>query len=278
MVGLNPDIIFLIGDNVYADFPVEQTSPSILWERNFQTRERLGLFRSKQLVPVVATWDDHDFGLNNAGSEYPYKQQSLTVFKTFFASDDSDNFSMPNIGVASELDIYGFNFFLLDNRTFRTPIGATPEWHFGKAQSQWLLDNLTGKEHAFIISGDQFFGGYAPKDSFQGQRPQRFAEFLQAIKAIDTKVVFLSGDRHFTEIMEIPADRVGYTTYELTSSPIQSLPRPFLFPNPLRIEGQDMTNNFMLVEVSEGSKGLHLYATSYDEKGKILFKRKLNIE
>ncbi len=271
MVMLEPDVIFLIGDNAYADALKEMASPADLWTRHFETRSRVNLFRNKRLIPVVATWDDHDYGMNNAGRDYPHKDEALAAFKEFFVSDQTDSFYMPGIGVASAFDIYGYNFFLMDNRAFRTPLGESPQRHFGDEQMQWLLSNLQGKEHAFIASGDQFFGGYSIKDSFEGHHRQRFAYFLDELSEIDAEVVFLSGDKHYTEIMEIPDDKLGYKTYELTSSPIHNNPKSFLFPNPLRVEGADNTTNFTLVEVSEAGGGLRLRATSYTVGGRVLY-------
>ncbi|MCG6867158.1 MAG: hypothetical protein LJE91_00065 [Gammaproteobacteria bacterium] len=36
------------------------------------------------ISPVLATWDDHDYGENDAGAEYPMKQQSERIFLDFF--------------------------------------------------------------------------------------------------------------------------------------------------------------------------------------------------
>ena len=83
MVMLEPDVIFLIGDNVYADAHKDVEEPNDLWTRYFETRSRVNLFRNKRLIPVVATWDDHDYGMNNAGRDYPHKDESLAVFKAF---------------------------------------------------------------------------------------------------------------------------------------------------------------------------------------------------
>ena len=146
MVALNPDVIFLIGDNVYANQAGDIAAPEYLWMRYSATRSTINLFRSRRLIPVVATWDDHDYGMSNGGRDYPYKEESLSVFKAFFASNNTSNYHMPRIGTASFFSIYGYSFFLLDNRTFRTPVGSSPEWHFGEEQSQWLWNNLVGKD------------------------------------------------------------------------------------------------------------------------------------
>lgn len=280
MVNLNPDVIFLIGDNVYADTLTDMATPADLWIRNIETRNTVNLFRSKKLIPVVATWDDHDYGMNNAGKDYPYKEEALVVFKAFFASDQSENFSMPEIGVASHFNIYGYDFFLLDDRTFRTARGTSPQWHFGARQSQWLWDNLPGKGHAFIVSGDQFFGGYTPlKDSFQGHHPQRFTDFLGKLQESGTKVAFLSGDRHYTEIMEIPTATLGYQTYEFTASPAHAFIKSFpVFPNPLRIAGSDLVTNFMLIEADKSGEKLSLRATSYTVGGRVLFSGEYTVD
>ena len=97
MVKLNPDVIFLIGDNVYTDSVIDDPTPADLWRRNFETRDRIKLFRNKTLVPIVAVWDDHDYGKNNAGEDFPHKEESLKVFKEFFASDRTDNYYMPGL-------------------------------------------------------------------------------------------------------------------------------------------------------------------------------------
>ena len=273
MVALSPDVIFLIGDNVYTNKLSLITAPDFMWMRYVSTRSTLNLFRSRQLIPVIAVWDDHDYGMSNGDLSYPHKEESLSIFTTFFASNDTENFYMPNIGAASFFSIYGYNFFLLDDRTFRTPQGSSPEWHFGEAQSQWLLHNLVNKDYAFLISGDQFFGGYIPKDSFQGSHPERFVDFLHELKSSNTKAVFLSGDRHFAEIMEIPVEVLGYSTYEFTSSPVHAIIHRKRLPrrNPLRVAGEDPMDNFMLIEASKLSTGLHLKATSYTVGGAVLF-------
>ena len=272
MVALNPDVIFLVGDNVYTNNISPITAPDFMWMRYVSTRGALNLFRSRQLIPVIAVWDDHDYGMSNGDLSYPHKEESLSIFKTFFASNDTENFYMPDIGAASFFSIFGYNFFLLDDRTFRTPQGSSPEWHFGEAQSRWLLNNLVSKDYAFLISGDQFFGGYIHKDSFQGRHPERFVDFLAELKASEAKVIFMSGDRHFTEIMEIHEELLGYQTYEFTSSPMHSSYRSLPRRNPLRIAGKaSEKNNFMLIEASKLSTGLRLTATSYTVGGAVLF-------
>ncbi|MDE3269292.1 MAG: alkaline phosphatase D family protein [Pseudomonadota bacterium] len=273
MVALNPDVIFLIGDNVYTDAIIKNPTPADIWRRNFETRSRINLFRNKNLIPIVAVWDDHDYGKNNEGKDYPHKAESLAVFKEFFAGEKNENYYMPGFGAASSFNIYGYQFFLMDNRTYRTKRWASPDRHFGDQQMDWLLTSLAEHEHAFIISGDQFFGGYSIKDSFQGHHPKRFKYFLEQLKSLPTAAVFLSGDRHYTEVMAIPALLLGYQSYEFTASPAHKDPRSFptFFPNPLRIAGKEKRRNFMLMRANAAANGLNLQATSYSVGGEVLF-------
>lgn len=288
MVAHSPDVIFLIGDNVYADLPTAAASPSDLWTRYLETRQKLNLFRNKRLIPIMATWDDHDYGLNNSDRTYQFKHETREIFEIFFVSEQSENFHPSGFGVAGLFEIYGYSFFLMDNRTFRSPLGVSPERHFGEGQMQWLLHNLQGRKHAFIASGDQFFGGYShiegdesllADESFQGDHPARFAYFLDQLQASDTEVVFLSGDRHYAEIMAIPAETLGYRTYEFTSSPANTIPfgAPDV-PNPLRIALHASSTNFMLIKVQDRGEVISMQAAAYSGEGEVLFQGTYMVE
>jgi len=287
LLALRPEVVFLIGDNVYADLYIKgrkygteswqvMATPAELWRRNVETRNYIALFKSEELVPVVATWDDHDYGINNGGRDYLYKQESLAVFDAFFASQPSAHYRRAGLGTAAFFSIYGFNFFLLDNRSFRTvKATARAQQHYGRKQLQWLWHNLRGKDYALLVGGDQFFGGYHRFDSFEGSNRKAFARFQAKLKTLATKVAFISGDRHLTEIMRIPATQLGYRTYEFTTSPIHAQLHPSNWdktPNPRQIAGQDLHHNFMLLELERSATGLHMHAASYSEGGKLLFR------
>lgn len=288
MLALRPDVIFLLGDNVYADKKIKGVkaikptkgkkqivaTPAELWRRQAETRNYISLFKSYDLIPVIATWDDHDYGKNDGGRNYRFKDESLAIFKSFFVSDQSDNFRVPGIGVASHFTIYGYNFFLLDNRTFRTVNATSPQKHFGAEQLQWLWRGLQGKDYAFLLSGDQFFGGYHDSDSFQGSHRRKFFDFLAKLRTLDSRVVFFSGDRHYAEIMRIPERMLRYQTYEFTTSPIHAKPDNISWNNPpnvLRVQGYDKTHNFMFVEATKGARQLSLQVSAHSHGGRVLF-------
>lgn len=282
LIETDPDVIFFVGDNVYVDMPFPVLSVPGIWEKYVATRHKFSFFKNKKLIPVVSTWDDHDYGLDNANRHFPLKDATTDIFQTFFIGSQTDNYSIPGIGVAGLFEIYGHTFFMMDNRSFRTAPGEQPERHFGDEQLQWLLDNLQGREHAFIASGSQFFGGYAYKEgdqsltsveTFQGEHPQRFVHFIEQLRATGVEVAFLTGDRHYTEILEIPEGVLGYQTYELTSSPINMIPQPFLnLVNPLRVAGYENAHNFLLVEAQDLlDGGVKLKVSAHGLGGEVVF-------
>ena len=46
---------------------------------------------------VVAIWDDHDFGENDAGGDLPYKQHAKMLFKRAWRPQRASNESQPEI-------------------------------------------------------------------------------------------------------------------------------------------------------------------------------------
>ena len=50
---------------------------------------------------------------------------------------------------------------------------AKDQTHFGAEGERWLSEQLAqSKEPTFLVSGDQFFGGYHPFESYRGQSSQ----------------------------------------------------------------------------------------------------------
>ena len=109
MLALRPDVIFLIGDNVYADKHIKgikygtkswhvMASPADLWHRYVETRNTIDLFKSEELVPVVATWDDHDYGINNGGRDYPYQQEALRGLRCVLCQSAERTLSTGRLG------------------------------------------------------------------------------------------------------------------------------------------------------------------------------------
>lgn len=245
-----PELAFFIGDSVYADRKsmsqtVPMADPDLMWERYVATRNKVSFYFQKRLTPVLATWDDHDFGGNGLGEKYPYSAEAKEIFETFFAQDPAPALTA-GPGVARKLSAFGGDFYLLDGRTFR---GENGTQMFGPAQDSWL-DSTLQKRATWLLNGTMFFGAYGDFESFEGDFPVRFQELLDRVKAKGSLAAFISGDVHFSELMDIEAAKLGYATYELVSSSIHSITFPShhdRFQNPRR-RVADSPHNFLIYE------------------------------
>lgn len=271
------DVNFLIGDNVYADkiknMWGKEADENQLWQRYIESFEELYFYHSATLTPTFYLWDDHDYGKNDGDMTYEYRAQAQEVFETFYPRGNIEGFFRKTLGVGSVLNLFGQKFIFIDNRSFRTPKDrAKGQSHWGSEQEKIIFKELAESKRSWLIQGDQFFGGYHEFESFEKERPKSFKRVLDQIKRTKkTKVIFLSGDRHLSEIMKIEEPILGYETYEITSSGLHAAVFPGAFlknPSPRKIAGKDGALNFTLIELSRGfgSEKLKVKVSSRGEK------------
>lgn len=283
-----PDLVLLIGDNVYADkYTVNfgNANPEIIWNRYVETRQALPLFFAKDLIPVMATWDDHDYGKNSGDRTYEHREGARQVFFDFFPQEYKvKNFSRGS-GVSNSLVAFNVQLVLLDSRFDRSPnrLKVADETHFGRENEQWLYKQM--RSHSvptFLIEGDQFFGGYHNYESYEGNHPNSFKTFLSKLKTFSQPVLFVSGDRHHTEIIKPPLSALGYQTYELTSSAIHSTRYANSFiksPSPNKLVGVAGEYNYMTVDLKKvEKKSITILVESFGLNNKKFYSQTLNIK
>ncbi|HEX4923210.1 MAG TPA: alkaline phosphatase D family protein [Bdellovibrionales bacterium] len=278
-----PDILFFIGDAVYADRKVTgPADPAELWRRFCDARATLEFYFLKRLIPVLATWDDHDFGHNNSGKEYPFVAESQKNFHIFFAQDEGHSaLAARGPGVSQALRLGGQQFILADCRSYRLPKGSTDRFaHWGREQETWILDLV--RSHAgpsWVMNGSQIFPQTSFRETMARQHAANLAGFVAELKELKKKVVFASGDVHYSEISRIKSEVLGYETYEITSSAVHSIAPPG-FPatalNSMRIVGTS-ANNFIVADTSAASGRLELNVTSLGKNAKVRFNQKLSV-
>jgi alkaline phosphatase D len=261
LAGENPDALFLIGDTSYTDSGLKgPMTLAQLWRRHSETRASLQLFQLPKLIPIFAIWDDHDFGQNDGNGSFALKEGSREIFWAFFGNSTYPGQLERGPGMSYRVEAFGQAFFFLDGRYFRSPpekVAGRLAQHFGRDTEAWLFSSLDSRTPSWLISGDQFFGGYHKYESYEGNHPTSFAKFLQRLKQRATPIVFLSGDRHLSEVMRIDAAVLGFQTYEFTSSAIHAKTFPGSFvqePNPRQIAGRDGEINFMTLQTSVAGK------------------------
>lgn len=257
LVNQRPDFILFVGDSVYCDYGNESDSgEQRLWRRFSEARAVLEIYFSKRLVPIFAVWDDHDFGSNDVGKEFPHALVSRKNFMSFFAMEPSHCTALERgPGISSRFIIGKQQFLMMDDRSFRFGGSSNDRYaHWGREQEEWMLARTAS--HAgmsWVINGSQVFPQMPFKESFSGQHPVQFAAICKALQKLKQKIVILTGDVHFSEISEIEPEAFGYKTYELTSSSIHSfkLPgAPVIIPNDRRIASTG-EHNYILIQ-SEG--------------------------
>ena len=121
-----PDLFLFLGDNIYADFdgkePFTPTKETLKRDWNMLANEpHFKQFR--QQVPIMATWDNHDYGKHNGGAEFQLKELTKTAFLDFFAEPkDSLRRKSPGIYDAKILGPEGkrVQIIMLDTRSFKT--------------------------------------------------------------------------------------------------------------------------------------------------------------
>lgn len=281
----SPQWLLLIGDNVYVDKYIKSIDLKAedIWRRYVETRRQLGLYFWPNLVPTVAIWDDHDYAQNDGDRYFPLKNESLKTFKVFFPRKPSPYWE-DGFGAGGKLKLGLMQFLLLDNRSFRSPnnLSETESTHFGGPQEDWMFEKIKEDGSVYwIVSGDQFFGGYHKFESFEGSHFLSFEKFLARLKLEKAPFLFMSGDRHFPELMRLDREDVGQDTYEITTSGLHSSTYKEAIlknPNRRRIAGTSGPLNFLEVETRIGDGVSTIKIRSLGLKETPLFEKSLELK
>ena len=259
-----PDLFLLIGDNIYGD----SDDPRVLRRKYAKFAAVPEFARLRQNVPVIGTWDDHDYGRNDAGVEFPIKKRSQQLFLDFFGVPaesprrqregvyDAQTFGPPGKRV---------QVILLDTRYFRSPLKTASGGDrkpyvanidpgttiLGEAQWKWLEERLREPAELRLIASSI----QVVSEDHGGEKWMNFPRERERLSALirDTRaggVVFLSGDRHFADLSVMDAG-VGYPLFDLTSSGLTQAAKQWrpLSPNTQRVAGMSFGTNFGLIAV-----------------------------
>lgn len=232
-----PDLMLWLGDNLYLQQPdfLDPSSMAMRYRRQRGLESLQGLLTA---TAHIAIWDDHDFGPNDGDTSYALKGETLQLFRRYWPNP---SFGLPEVPGTFSVARYGdVLFFLLDDRYYRSPNrwpDGPDKTMFGARQLQWLKQALLGAPRGslkIVAGGSQFWNR---EHRFEGwhhfaTERQAFADWLLA-QRIDG-LIFLSGDRHFSELLRI-ARPGAYPIHEFTSSPLTSRP-------PAQIDGVERNN------------------------------------
>lgn len=244
-----PDLWVWTGDIVYGD----TEDMDVLAEKYTRQRSNPGYKALISEVPVIGTWDDHDYGANDAGSEYPKKAQSQQLLLNFLdvASEDPRR---QREGVYSSYALgeppRQIKVILLDVRYHRDRPGPEADI-LGEAQWTWLQQELSqsNAQLNLIVSGTQVLPEQHEWERWAAYPLARERLLRLIVDARKDGVILLSGDRHFAELM-VHEQQGFYPLYEVTASGMthywETMPRE---PNRARLGRLYKGLNFGLLAV-----------------------------
>lgn len=277
VVATKPDLFLFLGDAIYAD--TDGTTAWSVSEKQFQGEwnrlaDKPEFQRFRASVPIMATWDNHDYGTHNGGSEFELKEAAKRIFLDFFG-EPKDSQRRKHAGIY-DAKVFGpkgkrVQIILLDTRTFRglfkrdsrdkderAKIGKVGGYvpHddatipiLGDAQWTWLEEQLRQPaEIRLVCSSTQIVPDKKGMDEwgcFPHER-QRLFDLIETTNA--NGVILLSGNVHFAEISKIETN--NYPLLEFTSSGLTHINATYAdAANSYRIAGPMAELNFGMVEI-----------------------------
>ena len=287
LLSMKPNALFIIGDSAYCDVVgnrlVRNTTPDLIWRRHAETRAALELYRARRLVPVFTIWDDHDYGLNDAGREFVHKRASARIFRAYFPQAPIDGFLECGPGVSAAFTMYGQRWMLLDGRTFRSPNRkAVPdETVFGTRQEAWITHAVRQPGPLWLVTGVQVFNGYHRFESYEGCQPNSFKKFQEILRGGKAPFALVTGDRHLAEISRLTADECGCATFEITTSGLHARTFPNAWKkvsNPRQVHGVSGELNYAIIDAVLDTGALRAKVAVYGNGKKKFFEQALDVK
>ncbi|MEL7033551.1 MAG: alkaline phosphatase D family protein [Pseudomonadota bacterium] len=237
------DLFLMVGDNVYGDrdgrsYIGNQPNLDEVQESFTDLAARADFQAVRQNTAMMVAWDDHDYGANDSGAEFPFRGFAERIHEVFWGLENEDVGQWPGTYYARTFGPEGqrTQVIMLDTRYFRSTLTPTDDWGakgkerylpapsgsmqdmLGAAQWTWLENQLQQPADIRLIASSvqvmPTVHGWEAWSALPDER-QRLFDLIDRTNA--TGVVFLSGDRHTAFIYE--EDGVlPYTAHELTSS------------------------------------------------------------
>lgn len=284
-----PDLFIFLGDNVYGDTEsMEQLAAKY---------ERLGgnegLQRLKETTPIAAVWDDHDYGANDAGKYYPFKEESRKIMLDFFEEPleserrtrDSGIYTSYYFGEGDKrvqlvlVDLrwnrtqpedqswYEYLWSLLNSKGPYLATTGPNATILGEEQWQWLAKELQKPAAIRIIASSLQVipesSGWEAWAVFPDERKRLFG----LLKEAEQKAIFLiSGDTHWAEFSKLKQG--NFELLELTSSGLTE-EWELVSPNDHRVGGFYNKANFGMIEIDWEAAEIKLSINDVDGEEKL---------
>ena len=229
----NYDLFLMLGDNVYGD----TDSNDLIELRDAYEKQRENFDRLNLNFPFEAIWDDHDYGKNDGGKEYIYKEEAEQIFLDFWNIPQDDiRRNRPGLYFekTQEIDGISIQMIFLDTRFFRDALLPTDEkgapgkeryiphtdtslTMLGEGQWTWLQEQLDKEvDHKIIVTSIQFLAMGHGWEAWK-TLPHERQRLIDLIDQSSSEVLFISGDRHRGGLYQF-STQSGKVISEMTSS------------------------------------------------------------
>jgi alkaline phosphatase D len=277
VIAAQPDLFLFLGDAIYADtdgktaWNVSEGQLRGEWNRLADKPE---FQRVRKQIPIMATWDNHDYGTHDGGVEFPLKEQSQAIFLDFFG-EPAESKRRKTTGIY-DAKIFGpqgrrVQIILLDTRFFKDRYKKDPTTKserlksskvggylpnddpkktlLGDEQWRWLKHQLKKPADVRLIASSiQIIPDKKGMDEW-GNFPRERKKLFDLIGSTGAKgVILLTGNVHFAELSK--SKTAGYPFFELTSSGMTHVNEVYArATNEYRIAGPFIDHNVGLVEI-----------------------------
>lgn len=294
-----PDLFLFLGDNIYAD----TRDPAVFDRKYAQLAGQPGFQRLIESTPILATWDDHDYGENDAGSEYPLKVFSRRRMLDFWGEPEDSPRRTQDGGIYTARVIgppgRRVQIILLDLRYNRSPLrSADPKSRtereannvgpyapdtlatatlLGEAQWRWLERELEAPAELRLLGSSiqalPEFTGWEAWANFPRERER----LLRTIDrhAIDN-LILLSGDTHWAELSRDTTPG-GRLVWELTSSGLTEEWKQ-VSPDAHRVGEPYVGPNFGVVHINWDAEPVEVDLSIHDLADHAVLRRTLRIQ
>ena len=291
------DLFMYVGDNVYGDARAyDATLPELRGAS--QALAASPEFQAlRAAFPMLATWDDHDYGMNDMGVDFPFKAFAETLFLDFWrAPADDARRERPGVYDAKTFGPEGrrTQIIMLDTRYFRTGLAPTDERGapgrerylpstdpdqnmLGEAQWAWLEEQLSQPaDLRLLVSSIQVHADGHGWEAWRTMPRERTRLYDLIGETGANGVVLVSGDRHSSGLY-VREDVAPYPLYEITSSALNmSFADENNEPGPHRIGEMYAPVNFGVIGVDW--EGGELALQIKDEAGAVVREQRVTLD
>jgi alkaline phosphatase D len=274
----SPDLLLYVGDNVYGDVWFDDPSLPTLKAAYMRLAQSEPFARARAAAPMLTVWDDHDYGANDGGADYPFKEQSEALFEYVWALPENDpRRARPGVygsWMIGAEDGRRVQIIMLDTRYFRSPLKKTDEpgakgkeryvpdpdpskTMLGDAQWAWLEAELEKPaDLRLLVSSVQVIADGHGWEGWKMLPADRDRLYALIDETDADNLIILSGDRHSASLYS-KEGVAGYPLFEATSSSL-NLPasrwraesgETYIEPGPNRISEMYYDVNYGVIDI-----------------------------